>query len=148
MGGGNNNAQHVEPILLMKRHVKILLLSLVIVGTIAAYVARRARESSFDEAAYRDTANLTVKEVTWEIVESGCIVKGVLVNQDTRSASSVVLVVELRDETGRVRASNPMVEILNVPSQVSKEFEAFLPARSVPPEATVAARAVVACWEK
>ncbi|MCK4343598.1 MAG: hypothetical protein KAY37_17940 [Phycisphaerae bacterium] len=126
--------------------MKILLLSLVIVGTIAVHVVRRVRETSFDEAAYRDTANLTVKEVTWEMTGSGCVVKGVLVNQDTRSASSVVLVVELRDEAGRVRASNPMVEVLDVPSRESKEFEAFLPAKSVPPDATVTARAVVACW--
>ncbi|MCK4658639.1 MAG: hypothetical protein KAV82_03870 [Phycisphaerae bacterium] len=132
----------------MNRRVKVLLLSLVIIGTIAAHVARRVRETSFDEAAHRDTADLTVKEVTWEMAETGCIVKGVLVNHGTRLASSVILVVELRDEAGRVRATNPMVEVLDVPSRENRKFEALLPANSIPLEATVAARAVVVCWEK
>ncbi|MGD8453355.1 MAG: hypothetical protein PVJ57_16200 [Phycisphaerae bacterium] len=132
----------------MKRHAKILLLSLVIVGAIAFHVVRHVRETSFDEAAHRDTTHLRTEKVTWEATGAGCVVRGVLVNEDARSASSVVLLVQLLDEAGAVQAANPMVEVLDVPPQGDREFEVFLPAKSVPPNATVVVKAVVVCWEE
>ncbi len=135
----------------MKHHKKLWWSALLVVCIAVVYAVRWRGSSSFREEEYRDTANLMVQQVTWEVTKNaspihGVLVNGTLVNQDPRSALSVVLVAELRDKTGKLIAANPMVNVLDVPPLGSKPFDALIPAKTVPREAEAVAHVTVVRW--
>ena len=137
----------------MIHYKKIWLVLAIFICAITIYFANFYHASSFNEKELRDTSKLAIESIQWKTgtyknIAEGIVVTGVLVNQDTRLASSVVLVVELRSKSDEVLAANPMVEVLNVPPQAHQPFETFLPAKNIPPDATAVARALVACWKE
>ena len=97
--------------------------------------------------AFRDTAGLEVTDVTWDPGHNSYRVLGVLTNRSPRSATSVVLVAQVRDGADAVMGMNPLINVLDIPSSGSKPFEAFVPATRTSSEAHVSVKPTVVRWE-
>jgi hypothetical protein len=124
-----------------------VLLTLV-VALAVVWLVKSAGFSPFREEEYRDTGDLSVNNVTWHSTEDGYRIRGVLVNRNRRSASSVVLVGEVRDLGNGLVAANPLINLLAVPAGGSKPLEAFVPAEHITDEVKVSVRPILVRWEE
>lgn len=104
------------------------------------------RSNSFDEGAFRDVEHLVAVDVESEPAPNGYRISGVLVNRSDRSAGAVVLSVKVMDESNTLLGTNPLINVLNVPAQASREFGALVPGKAATGEVKVAIEPSVVSW--
>ncbi len=126
------------------KHLIIVLACCTAAGAVLGWYVWQSRDSS---ASLLDTSELAVAGLTWEMGDGGCTVGGTLVNHSKRAARSAIVIIELRDSAGNVLATNPMVEVLDVPADTDMPFAGALRVPHVPPGATIAATVAAVRWE-
>ena len=129
------------------RKASWLLLTLVL-ALAAVWLVWLTGSSPFREGEYRDTGDLSVHQVTWQAAEDGYRIHAVLVNRGRRSASSVLLVGEVRDLGNELIAANPLINVLALPAGASRPLEAFVPAERAPKEVKVNVTPTLVRWEE
>ncbi len=94
-----------------------------------------------------NTDPLVIKDLKWNLEDGRCAISGLLSNQSSQPAISVIVILEVHDPQGNLIATNPMVEVLALKGNSNTPFHGSVPIPRPPAQVTAAAKVAAVRWE-
>ena len=95
------------------RTKKVALL-VILLCALAALLIYNLRSNRFNESELRDTAGIQVNITKSQQTPQGILIVYTIENHSQKTASSIVLTAQVRDNADKPIAANPLINILNL----------------------------------